>query len=289
MRNRNTKRLVNTSLWAGFLLAALCGLYLALPGDARALGDEGDDFRVTVEFDNVSVVEALETLATLTGRPIELMESTGDRRVSFSLRNVTLEESLERLFQGSSHVIVWGPGDRVSIRELEDTPQGIEATSGGAQGPSGEGDDTALWYPADEADVLPPSAPGEHPVTLEDLELIGAVSAAHSTDELEILPVLESESMVMTEGDLEILRQNQAARGDDVEVLPPDNEGSAGLTLRELEAMRSTRSSLTSSQIEVLPPNQLGEIGLTLEELQALNQARTSHQPLPLNDMILPE
>ena len=274
MGNRNIKRLANTLAQAGVLLvAAVCGFTLALPGDARALGDDGDDLRITAKFDNVSVVKAIETLATLTGRAIELIGVTGERRVSLSLQNATLEESLDRIFYPLNYVIVWEPDDRVSIRMFEGTSERSEAAAGPTE-PSGEGDDTTFWYPAAEADVLPPSAPGEYPVTLEDLELSGAVSAALNTVDLEVLPASESESMVITEGDLEIFRQDQAARGDDVKVLPPDDEDSAGLTLRELEEMRSSWSVQSSSQLEVLPPDLPGEKGLTLEELQSIAQSR---------------
>ena len=85
MGHRHTRFLVVRSQPAvGFLIVALCGLSLALSQASRAQVEDGGDLRISVEFEKVSVDEAIETLAELTGRAIDVTGVPEDRQVSLT-------------------------------------------------------------------------------------------------------------------------------------------------------------------------------------------------------------
>ena len=77
------------------LLTALLGLCLGVSANAADPGARGD-VRITVDIREQLLPDALATVGELAGRPIELINPVDERKVSVSLREATLEESLEK-------------------------------------------------------------------------------------------------------------------------------------------------------------------------------------------------
>ena len=284
MAQPGLKRLPLTKARASvFSIAVLCGLSLGPSGHAEGSDGISTNVRISATVQDVSVGEALEIVGALAGRPIEVTGAIGDRRISVNLQSVTLEKALDRILYRLNYVVVWTSDDRLSIRILDSTSEHSEGPAGPTE-PSGEGDDTTFWYPADETDVLPPGAPGEPPVTIEDLERSAALAATLDPDEGEVVPPSSPEEAGITQAELDFEAEIRPILDpSEIEVLPPERPGEPGLSLAEFQAIISGRPVLSPSEIEVLPPDELGGTGLTLKDLR--EQLRSMPQLPPASDL----
>ncbi len=270
---------VKRRLAANVLVVVLCGFSLARSPSAAALGDAGEDSRISVEFENVAIAEAVKTLAELTNHTIKVVGPMPDRQVTLILRQVTLKDSLERIFDRSSFVIEWGVDDRITVRAMGAMPGEPKDPAGGTD-PAEDGADTSVRYAVDQTDAIPPGSPDEIPVTVEDLERDRSLLAQPDMSNMDAFPPAEFDEMVVTVEDLATLASDQTARPEDFEAFPPgDDEEHLGITERELEAMSSSISTVELLDIEAFPPGEPGEESLTLRELKEMIAASPPTEP----------
>ncbi len=283
MAQPGLKRLPLTKARASvFLIAVLCGLSLGPSGHAEGSDGISTNVRISATVQDVSVGEALEIVGALAGRPIEVTGAIGDRRISVNLQSVTLEEALDRILYRLNYVVVWSLDDRLSIRILDSNAEDSESAARRTAPIEEDFDEPLSLFPGDD-EVVPPSQPGEPGLTIDDVNYYSSLSAELEPDGGEVVPPSESEPTGITAADIEFFVSQQDSRSSEAEVVPPDIEGDPGLTMTELEAMRSDWLALPPSQNEVLPPDLPGEKGLTLEGLR--EQLRSMPQPPPASDL----
>ena len=271
------------ALW---IFAALAGLLAGVPEHLVQAADAqpSTDVRLTVDLRERPLHEALETVAELAGKKLEVVGAADhERKVSISLRDATLQESLEKVLRPGNYVILWLPENRLRVHILDgQSDDGTRVTQTAAPVEELYGEPVSLFPGGKE--VLPPSLPGEPGLTIADLNYYRSFATDLDPAEIEVLPPLSSEEDGLTQADIKFFSaMHQVPEPADIEVIPPKGEDELGLTLAEFEAMRSNRPALSPSQIEVVPPDLPGEKGLTLEGLR--EQLRSMPQPPPASDL----
>ncbi len=232
----------------GLLVVALCGISPALGQPANAGSEDGDDSRITIPFKDVSIARAVEILAELTDHTIEVLGPIQDRQVTLVLREVTLKESLERIFYPSSFVIEWGVDRRLMLRLLTDDSRQTDQTDG----PPGVAE-TIIFQPAGQAHDRPPGLAEEFPVTIADLE--SAVSYVPQSDfrSLEAFPPGPPDEPSVTIGELE---DSPTARPDmsGLPAFPPGASDEIPITIGELEDTTFATARPDMSGLPAFPP-----------------------------------
>ncbi len=134
----------------GLLVVAILGFSLALVWGARERVEDGRDPQISAEFKNVSIDEAIETLAELSGGAVEVIGVQEGRQVSLTPRE-------------TDAVSPTGPDKfRITIGDLE------RAAASAAQ------------VDMSNMPAFPPGPADEFPVTFGDLER--AASSAAQVD-----------------------------------------------------------------------------------------------------------
>ncbi len=275
MSTWTTGRGVCVLVAAGMLLSA----FLGVAAGAESPGREGEVriARITVSLQDQPLSAALTAVAELSGRTIEVTGEIDERRVSISLRDATLEESLERILRPLNYTVIWLPGNSLAIHLLGDSENdAIAASDSESREPMTDrlSDNPVSLFPGGE-EVLPPSHPGEPGITSADINYYSSFHTQLDPNDEEVLPPSTPETKGMTQDEMDFLTEmHQAENPADAELLPPEGDDEFGLTQAEFEAMQSSTPALPPSQIEVLPPDEPGGIGLTLEELQSITQSR---------------
>ena len=238
----------------GLLVVALCGISPALGQPANAGSEDGEDSRVTIPFKDESIARAVEILAELTDHTIEVLGPIPDWQVTLVLREVTLKESLERIFYPSSFVIEWGVDRRLIIRLLTDDSRQADQTDG-APGVA----ETIIFQPAGQADDRPPGLAEEFPVTIADLD--SAVSYMPQSDfkSLQAFPPGASDEVPITIGELEDTA-SPTARPDmsGLPAFPPGASDEVPITIGELEDTTSPAARPDMSGLPAFPPAGIG-------------------------------
>lgn len=275
------------ALW---VFAAAAGLLAGVPGYLvqAAEAQPYAEVRLTVDLRELSLNEALETVADLAGQDLEIVGAADhERKVSISLRDATLQESLEKILRPGNYVILWLPENRLRVYLLDgQSDDGTRVTQTAAPVEELYEEPVSLFPGGKE--VLPPSLPGEPGLTIADLNYYRSFATDFDPAEIEVLPPLSSEEDGLTQADIKFFSaMHQVPEPADIEVIPPKGEDEFSLTLAEFEAMRSNRPALSPSQIEVVPPDLPGEIGLTLEQLNT--QAKSPPAAATLVDMVPPD
>ena len=67
----------------------------------------------------------------------------------------------------------------------------------------------------------------------------------------------------------------------DMEIIPPHQPGDEGITLRELQTVKSRGKENLSNNIEVLPPEKPGEKGISQREFEQIRSRQKSKEPAP--------
>lgn len=236
----------------------------------RAAAAQGHLTRITVDIEEMSLVAALETVAGLGGQDLDVVGATNlANDVSLSLRNVTVQEGLEKILQTENYVILWLQGNRVKVLLLDDehglTP---ELADRGAR--AGEPPLDASATPLDtEEELLPP--PGEPAFGATELSGVQRVYPSVDPSELDVVPPGLDEQRGFTQADIEFSSASQPnLEPHEIELFPPDNDDAPTLTLDDFQSMKSTWLSLTPAQAEIIPPDLPGEPGITLEQLETI-------------------
>ncbi len=113
--------------WAFALVVAALAL---LAGGAASAGAEShSDIRITIELRGLSLGEALEIVADMSGQQLEVRGNLGERKVSVMLRDATLQRSLEKILYPQGFVVDWSARGRATVHLLGGT--GVASTSFG--------------------------------------------------------------------------------------------------------------------------------------------------------------
>jgi len=123
----------------------LLGMVIAL-SHGRALAGAGDDFdlhleegRLTLHADSADLGALLEAVAAESHAHVHLYGETSTLPVTLRLEAVPLHQALERLLEGSNHVIVFsGEGDQRSVSDIYVLGVGVPVarTEGSRQAPA---------------------------------------------------------------------------------------------------------------------------------------------------------
>jgi hypothetical protein len=233
---------------------ALClGLVLTLP----VLADEAattEPVRIEATFADEPLEEAVAILGMLSGTAIEIEGDVTDQRVSATLRDATLDESLRRILSELSYVVIRRTDGGVTILSMGPANRRVSLVEDHQRAP-GRSEPVPLGMEPDQLEVLPPTEPGMPGFTSADIDYYQSLSQ-------EIDP-------------------------DTVEVVPPDEAGGQGMTKAEFDALMAERPEPSPSEIEVLPPTEPGGKGLTVAELETLLEREQPKRSL--TDEVPPE
>lgn len=269
-----------------FCLAVfLVGLLLQTTGASAR-----DERRITATFQNEPLGDVLTTVGELAGWSVELIGAPDDSVVSEQLRKVSIEESLERILYPRNYVLLWSPGNVLTIRLMAD--HGEQASAAGdvsSQADERLFDDPVSLFPGPD-EVIPPSYPGGQGLTAQDIEYYRTLQTPIDPMHEEVVPPSAPGTVGITRAEIEFYASTRQAEDlADMELFPPEEDDGFVFTAADLREIRANRPSVPATQIEVLPPEEPGGIGLTLGELQALRQSTASQPPLTMADMIPPD
>ena len=249
-----------------WILAAIATLLVLFPACVLYAADPEThvEARITVELQDRSLSEALETVAEMVGQRLEVSGDMGERKVSVVLRGATLQESLERILQPLDFIIEWLPKNRVTVYLLDREGSNAEAPVKAREPIGGFAD---INFSARGDDGLPLSHLDVLLITSADMEFYNSFRTYIDPVDMEVFPPSSPEVVGPTQAEIEFQSvMHQTPDPADMELFPPESEDGVGLTLAEFEETRSSRPGLPPSQIESFPPVQLGESGLTLKE-----------------------
>ncbi len=248
-----------------------------------------DEVRITGAFRDEPLRDVLETLAELAGWSVEVIGASDESRISVTLREATLKESLERILHPRNFAVIWSPENKLTILLIDDKRDAGRASGDLSSQAEGQIDHPISLFPGEE-EVLPPVTPGGQGLTIADIEYYRAFDIPSDPIYAEVVPPSSPGTRGVTLEEIDFL---SAMRGEeilaDMELFPAEGDDGFGLTVAEFEAIKSSRPALAPSQIEVIPPDEPGGIGLTLEQLESTKQAKAFDQPLTVIDPIPPD
>ena len=170
-------------------IALLCSFML--PGVVRAASvEDGDpELRITEQLWNLSIQEALEAVALLAGRPIEVIGPIEEREISVNLHEATLLESIDKVLSPSNYVVILSEDKSLVIRVLGRA--GDRADAG--HDPQAESRDNSVdglvSIFRDDPEVIPPSQPGEEGLTMADVEYYWSFAPDPDPSEVPVFPL----------------------------------------------------------------------------------------------------
>ncbi len=269
-----------------FCLAAfLVGILLQTTGASAR-----DEARITATFQNEPLGDVLTTVGELAGWSIVVIGTPDDSVVSVQLRKASIEESLERILYPQNYTLIWSSGNVLTIHFMADQGEDASAASDVSfQADEGFFDDPISLFPGPD-EVIPPSYPGGHGLTAQDIEYYRTLQTPSDPMHEEVVPPSAPGTVGMTLAEIEFYASTRQVEDPaDMELFPPEDDDGFVFTAADLQEIRANRPSVPATQIEVLPPEEPGGIGVTLGELQALRQSTASQPPLTIEDMIPPD
>ena len=237
---------VTTRVWAACSLALL----LSFPALAQEATESAAPGRIAATFDDEPLEEAIAILAMLSGTPIEIEGDVTDQRVSTTLHDATLQESLDDVLDNLSYVVIRRTDGGVTILALGEGEQETlsDASNSGGAGP------VPMGMTPDASEVLPGTDLNSPGFTAADIAYYKAQAQQIDPESMEVVPTAQAggKGMTKAEFDAAMAKQQQQDRSQ-IEVLPPTNPGAAGLTVAELEAMLSEEQPQRALEDEVPP------------------------------------
>lgn len=243
------------------VIAVIGGLLLPAVVQAASAVDGNRNLRFTALIQDQSIREALEAVALLAGRTIEVMGPLEDRKVSVTLNNATLAKSIDKVLSPSNYVIVWSDEESLVILMLDGIGDPAVAGSDSPAGSRENSDDGLVSLFRDGPEVLPPSHPGEEGLTMADIEYYRSFAPVYDPSEVEIFPSSPGEDS-FTEQDLADLIANQEPELLDTDLVPRDSAGHSVITLRDVENMRSAMLESPPSEVALWPVDETGDSSL---------------------------
>ena len=151
-------------------IALFCSFML--PGVVRAASVEDGDpvLRITAQLRNFSIREALEAVALLAGRPIEVIGPIEEREISVNLHEATLLESIDKVLSPSNYVVILSEDKSLVIRVLGGAGDRADAGHDPQAESRDDPVDGLVSIFRDGPEVIPPSQPGEEGLTMADIE-----------------------------------------------------------------------------------------------------------------------
>lgn len=272
-------------------IALFCSFML--PGVVRAasVGDGDPELRITAQLWNLSIQEALEAVALLAGRPIEVIGPIEEREISVNLHEATLLESIDKVLSPSSYVVILSEDKSLVIRVLGGAGDRADAGHDPQAESRDDPVDGLVSIFRDGPEVIPPSQPGEEGLTMADIEYYWSFAPDLDPSEEPVFPPSSADEDVFTEQDLAILLTDPDPYPPDADLVPPDDEGHAVITLQDLETLRSAVLEQQPSEVSLWPADEAGDSSMPVTDLgKSLGPtARVDLGPESLADLIPPE
>jgi hypothetical protein len=237
---------------------------------AAAVGNPTENPRFSMKFEDLALHSALADFAKRAGVRIELVGMQPDRRVSATLRNVSLNEGLDRILAPWDYVIIWAGNDRIEVRILGLKEQIIRPD----QGPADDaGED---MYFGDDV-IVPPTEGDPFPFDLTFTDLADrAVALDWQAAGIDPVPDEEGDEVGFNRWDLEEALSRPPERVVNVTIIP-DEDG-----LYPVEANSAAiglfQSDLDPASLQIIPPEDQGSNEIMLENL---SRRSDSEQPTP--------
>ncbi len=278
---------------AALAIAVFCGLMLPAVAQAAPAGDGERDLQFTARIQGQSIREALDALALLAGRQIEVIGPIEEREVSVVLHKSTLLESIDKVLSPSSYVAILSDDKRLVIIMLGGTGDPAE----GGIDPQAESADESfdghglVSIFRDGPEVLPPIHPGEEGLTLADVKYYWSFAPDPDPSEVLVFPPSSADEDRFTEQDLANLLADPEPLPPDTDLVPPDDEGYSVITLQDLETLRSAVLEQQPSEVSLWPADEAGDSSLPFTvPLEVLIPNAPDHvRPENLADLIPPE
>lgn len=231
--------------WAIWALALVVAAVALLADNSADAGSQSrSDVRITVELRGLSLGEALETVADMSGQQLEVSGDLGERRVSVTLRDATLQESLEKILYPQDFIVDWSAQGRTTVHLLGGT--GVANTSFSGSRP----------LDPSQIELFSPGGDNLVGLTAGENETLRASWPPQDLSQIELFPPGGDNLVGLTVGENEALRASWPAQDlSQIELFPPDGDEVFGLTVEENEALRESWPSQDLSQIELFPPD----------------------------------
>ena len=272
-------------------IALLCSFML--PGVVRAASvEDGDpELRITAQLWNLSIQDALEAVALLVGRPIEVIGPIEEREISVNLHEATLLESIDKVLSPSNYVVIFSEDKSLVIRVLGGAGDRADAGHDPQAESRDDPVDGLVSIFRDGPEVIPPSQPGEEGLTMADIEYYWSFALDLDPSEEPVFPPSSADEDVFTEQDLAILLTDPDPYPPDADLVPPDDEGHAVITLQDLETLRSAVLEQQPSEVSLWPADEAGDSSMPVADLgKSLGSTiRVDLGPESLADLIPPE
>lgn len=269
-------------------IVVFCGFMLPSSVLAASAGDGDRDVRYTALIQDQSVQEALEAIGLLAGRQIQIMGPVEDRKVTVTLRNATLAESVDKVLSPSNYVIVWSD-ERDLVVLMLDGISGPAVVGRGSSARSRENsDDGLVSLFRDGPEVLPPRHPGEDGLTMADIKYYWSFAPDSDPSEVEVFPTSPGEDP-FTAQDLAELIANQEPVPLDTDLVPRDDEGHSVITLRDLENLRSAELGAQPLEVALWPADEDLGLSVTVPRELLISDTQNHISPENLADLFPPE
>ena len=200
----------------------------------------------------------IKKISEATGYQITIDDKWSDLLITASLRDVSIYESMKRIFKHLNHVIIVNDKEKKLSVIIYDSikpnksPKKIDPL---------------------DIEVIPPQKPGERGITQRELNAMMAQKAKVDPLDIEVIPPQKPGERGITQRELNaMMAQKTKVDPLDIEVIPPRNPGEPGVTQRELNAIMAQKAKTDPLDVEVIPPQKPGERGITQRELNALKR-----------------
>ena len=271
-------------------LAAVVLLVMAAPASSAgepSVRTPSPEQTVSLSIEDESIESAMGRLAETLSLDIEVQGEGLDAKRTLEIRDHSLQESINRLLQPLSHVLIWRTDGGLTVLVLNEPDGQIDSAKKTplASLPSEPlGTPESLFPWGDE--ILPAENPDESGLTAEDLEFHRTTRLLPMVEDEEVLPPSGPETPGLMKADAGLAPLDSLAPIVDQEILPPDNPGGQGIQMGELVGP-NTIGGVSAGQDEILPPDESGGAGMTVAEFTRLEAERLQQPPQPTSDLDL--
>ena len=273
------------------VMAVIGGFLLPAIVQAASAGDGDRDLRLTALFQDLPIQEALEAVGLLAGRQIEVMGPIEDRKVSVTLNNATLSESIYKVLSPSNYVVVLSDQESVVVLMLEGIGDPAAAGSDSQADSRDDSSDDLVSIFRESPEVIPPSHPDEEGLTSADIEYYWSFAPDYDPSEVDVIPPTSGGEDGFTEQDLADLLANQQPDPLDSDFVPRDSAGHSVMILQHVETLRSATLGSQPSEVALWPSDEgdVSDLSITIPRDSMKANAHVDLNPESLADFIPPD
>ncbi len=235
---------------------------------AAAVGNPTEIPRFSMKFEDLALDGALAAFAERAGVRFELVGTNPERSVSVTLRNVSLNEGLDRILAPWDHVIIWPGNDRIEVHILGPKEQIIRPD------PDPADDAGEDMYFGDDV-IVPPTEGDPFGMTLADLSDRAATLDWQAAG-IDPVPHEEGDEVGFNRWDLEEALSRPPESVANVTLIP-DEDGLNPVDIKSA-AIGLFQRDFDPASLQIIPPDDQGSNEIMLKNL---SRRSDSEQPTP--------